>query len=126
MLTIGISGRKDTVVSEENVASTVGSGLVPVFATPMMISLVECAAADSVQSYLEEGQTTVGTLVNMTHVSATPLGMKVWAKTILLAIDRKRLVFEVKAYDERGLIGEGMHERFIVDKDKFLARTNSK
>lgn len=126
MLTIGISGRKDSVVSDENVASKVGSGLVPVFATPMMIALIESAAAESVQPYLEEGQTTVGTSINVSHVSATPIGMKVWAKCILLVVDRKRLVFEVKAYDERGLIGEGMHERFIVEKEKFLAKANAK
>ncbi len=126
MIQIGIKGHQETVVSENMLASNVGSGLVKVYATAMMIALIEKAAVLSVEPYLEPGQGTVGTLVNVTHCSATPLGMKVHAETELVEIDRRRLVFKVAAYDERGLIGEGMHERFIIDNAKFQAKADSK
>lgn len=123
---IGIKGRAETVVNHENTAKFVGSGELEVFATPQMIALMEQAAASSVAPRLEEGQGTVGTLLNVSHDAATPLGMKVWAETELVEIDRRRLVFEVKAFDECGLIGKGKHERFIISNDKFLAKVNAK
>lgn len=123
---IGIKGRAETVVNHENTAKFVGSGELEVFATPQMIALMEQAAASSVAGELEEGQGTVGTLLNVSHDAATPLGMKVWAETELVEVDRRRLVFDVKAYDECGLIGKGKHERFIIQNDKFLAKTNAK
>ena len=126
MIQTGIKGHQETVVTEEMLASNVGSGLVKVYATAMMIALIEKAAVYSVEQYLEPGQGTVGTLVNVTHCSATPLGMKVHAETELVEVDRRRLVFKVAAYDERGLIGEGMHERFIIDNARFQAKTDSK
>ena len=126
MIQIGIRGHQETTVTEDLLAKNVGSGSVKVFATPMMISLVEKAAVLSVVPYLEDGQDSVGTLINVTHCSATPLGMKVWADTELVEIDRRRLVFKVAAYDERGLIGEGMHERFIINKAAFQAKADSK
>ena len=92
---IGIKGRAETVVTHENTAKFVGSGELEVFATPQMIALMEQAAASSVAPQLEEGQGTVGTLLNVSHDAATPLGMKVWAETELIEIDRRRLVFEV-------------------------------
>lgn len=123
---IGIKGRAETVVNHENTAKFVGSGELEVFATPQMIALMEQAAASSVAGELEEGQGTVGTLLNVSHDAATPLGMKVWAETELVEVDRRRLVFDVKAYDECGLIGKGKHERFIIQNDKFLAKVNAK
>ena len=114
------------VVTEDKLAKNVGSGLVRVYATAMMIALTEKAAVLSVEPFLEEGQGTVGTLVNMSHVSATPLGMKVWAETELVEIDRRKLTFKVAAYDERGLIGEGTHERFIIDNRRFQEKAESK
>ncbi|HIT47338.1 MAG TPA: thioesterase family protein [Candidatus Cryptobacteroides merdipullorum] len=126
MIQTGIKGHQETVVTEEMLASNVGSGLVKVYATAMMIALIEKAAVYSVEPYLEPGQGTVGTLVNVTHCSATPLGMKVHADTELVEVDRRRLVFKVAAYDERGLIGEGMHERFIIDNARFQAKADSK
>jgi len=122
----GIKGYQETIVTEENTAIRVGSGSVRVFATPMMIALIEKTASKSIESSLEEGQSSVGTLVNVSHVSATPVGMKVWCETELVEIDRRRLVFKVSAFDECGLIGEGMHERFIISVDKFQAKTDSK
>ncbi|MCR5548320.1 MAG: thioesterase family protein [Bacteroidales bacterium] len=126
MLETGIKGRQDDVVTEDKLARNVGSGLVRVYATAMMIALTEKAAVLSVEPFLEEGQGTVGTLVNMSHVSATPLGMKVWAETELVEIDRRKLTFKVAAYDERGLIGEGTHERFIIDNRRFQEKAESK
>ena len=123
---IGIKGRAETVVNHENTAKFVGSGELEVFATPQMIALMEQAAASSVAGELEEGQGTVGTLLNVSHDAATPLGTKGWAETELDEVDRRRLVFDVKAYDECGLIGQGKHERFIIQNDKFLAKVNAK
>ena len=123
---IGIKGRVETIVNNGNTAKFVGSGALDVFATPNMIGLMEQAAQASVAPYLEEGQGTVGTKIEVSHDAATPLGMKVWAESELIEIDRRRLVFEVKAYDEAGLIGQGRHERFIIQNEKFLAKVNAK
>ena len=126
MIEIGLTGRSETVVAPENTAAAVGSGLVPVFATPMMIALMENAAAGAVAPYLEAGQGTVGTKLEVTHDAATPIGMKVWAEAELLEIDRKRLVFQVRAFDEAGPIGGGRHERFIIRTEAFLEKAESK
>lgn len=126
MLEIGLKGREELLVTVEVTASHVGSGEVDVFATPMMIALIEKTCSGSVSPMLEAGQSTVGTLVNVSHCSATPVGMKVWAESELVEVDRRRLLFKVAAYDERGLIGEGVHERFIIDKARFQAKTDSK
>ena len=125
-LHIGIRGREETVVTEALLASNVGSGLVRVFATAMMIALIEKAAVYSVEPYLAPGQGTVGVHVDVSHCSATPLGMRVWAETELVEIDRRRLIFRVAAYDERGLIGEGRHERFLIDSERFQAKADAK
>lgn len=126
MITIGIKGHLEQVVTPEMSAARVGSGLVDVLATPMMISLVERTCNESVLSHLDEGQGTVGTLVNVTHTAATPIGMRVWCDSELVDVDRRRLVFHVKAYDACGLIGEGTHERFIIDTAKFTAKVKKK
>lgn len=126
MIELGIKGRQETTVTAANIATNVGSGKVMVFATPMMISLIEKAAVLSIEPYLEPGQSSVGTHINVSHCSATPLGMTVWAETEVTEIDRRRVTFSVKAYDERGLIGEGTHERFIIDIEKFQAKAESK
>lgn len=126
MIELGIKGRQETTVTAANIATNVGSGKVKVFATPMMISLIEKAAVLSIEPYLEPGQSSVGTHINVSHCSATPLGMTVWAETEVTEIDRRKVTFSVKAYDERGLIGEGTHERFIIDIEKFQAKAESK
>lgn len=123
---IGIIGSKTIIVAEDQTAKHLGSGELAVFGTPYMIALMENTALNSVQPYLDETQGTVGTLVNVKHVAATPVGMEVRCETKLVEVDRKRLVFEVKAYDACGLIGEGMHERFIIDNQKFMQKTNAK
>lgn len=122
----GVRGKQSIVVTKEQTAQALGSGLLPVFATPAMIALMEHTAAESVEPMLEEGSGTVGTLVNVKHLSATPVGMEVTCETELVEIDRKRLVFSVKAYDAAGVVGEGTHERFIIDNEKFMARTEAK
>ena len=122
----GIKGRREQTVTAEMSAARIGSGLVEVFATPMMVALIEQTCLESVIPYLEEGQGTVGTLVNVSHVSATPVGMRVWCESELVEVDRRRLVFRVKAYDDCGLIGEGTHERFIIDTAKFTEKVFNK
>lgn len=126
MVELGIKGYQEEIVTPEKLASNVGSGLVKVYATAMMIALIEKAAVLSVEPYLEEGQGTVGIKVDVSHCAATPVGMKVHAETELVLIDRRRLVFKVSAWDECGLIGEGMHERFIIDMAKFQSKTDAK
>ena len=126
MLKEGVKGTQEIMVTEENTAKVMGSGALDVFATPAMIALMEKTARLSVAPYLEEGQSTVGTLVNVKHLSASPVGMTITCKTELVDIDRRRLVFHVECYDTAGLIGEGDHERFIIDEAKFMAKTNGK
>ncbi len=123
---IGMKGRAETVVAQENTAQAVGSGLVPVFATPWMIALMENAAVQAVQSALAGDEGTVGTCLNVTHDAATPIGMKVWAEAEVTAVEGRKLTFAVAAYDEAGKIGGGTHERFVIKPDKFLARAQAK
>ncbi|MGN0479430.1 MAG: thioesterase family protein [Hominenteromicrobium sp.] len=126
MLTAGIKGRSETIVDAGNTAKAMGSGTLDVYATPAMVALMESAAYRSVADELEPGTCTVGTLMNIKHVSATPLGMHVAAESELIEVDGRRLVFSVKASDESGVIGTGTHERFIVADEKFMAKAESK
>ena len=126
MLELNIQGHADCVVNEQNTAASVGSGNLPVFSTPYMIALMEEASQSSVAPHLEEGQSTVGTRLSVSHDSATPLGMKVWAESRLVEIDGRRLVFEVRAFDECGPIGQGTHERVIIRQQRFLEKTEAK
>ena len=126
MLKAGIKGKGEKKVEEDNLASSMKSGLLPVFATPCMEALMEETAWRSVEPYMEEGCGTVGTSVNIKHLAATPLGMKVYCESELTEVDGRRLVFDVKVYDEEGIIGEGSHERFIINNEKFTAKANSK
>ena len=126
MLDIGIEGAQSVTVDESNLASTVGSGDLPVFATPSMIALIEKTASQSVMPYLDIGTSTVGTHLDIAHTSATPIGMTVVCETELVEIDRRRLVFKVRVYDPKGDIGSGTHERFIVDCEKFLSKAELK
>ena len=116
----------DLNVRAELLACHIGSGTVRVFATPLMITLMERTCRLSVQPYLDEGFETVGTHVNVSHVSATPEGMKVWCDSELIGIDGRKLTFRVVAQDAKGIIGEGTHERFIVNVTRFQAKTDTK
>lgn len=128
MLEKGMKGHLEFTVTEDKLASKVGSGLVNVFATPMMIAAIEQTAAASVQGALDEGCTTVGTLVNVSHVAATPEGMKVTVDTELTDVspNGRMLTFNVKAFDEAGLIGEGTHHRAVVLKERFEEKAANK
>lgn len=125
-LTVGLKGREEVLVSEANSAKTMGSGTLNVFATPSMTALMEQTAWKSVSPYLEEGCGTVGTRLSVTHDAPTPFGMKVWCESELTEIDGRRLVFHVTAFDEKGKIGGGEHERFIIQNEKFQAKANKK
>ena len=125
-LTPGIKGSASCVVGPEDTAKALGSGAVDVFSTPKLVALMEKAALLSVRDYLDEGMDTVGTHLDISHNAATPVGMTVRAESELIEVDRRRLVFSVKAWDETELVGEGTHERFIIDRDKFLAKCNAK
>ena len=121
-LAVGMLGEAALVVGEEHTAAAFGAGGVRVFGTPMLIGLMENAAWRLVQPEMNAGETTVGTLVNIRHLAATPVGAAVTAAAELVEIDGRRLVFRVSAHDERQLIGEGTHERARVLLDRFLAR----
>ena len=113
-------------MTTEMTAQHVGSGVVNVFATPMMIALMEKTASLSVASELSDDESTVGTNINVSHCAPTPVGMRVTCDTEIVEIDRRRIVFKVAAYDETGLIGEGTHERFIINVTKFQAKADLK
>lgn len=123
---VGIKGRKEILVNEDNTALNLGSGSLKVFATPAMVSLIEKTCWESIDEYLEDDKTSVGTNLKITHESASPIGMRVWCESELIDIDRKKLTFKTEVFDEKGLIGRGIHERFIVSSEKFIERTNKK
>ena len=126
MLQPGIKGKQTVTVTHERTAAYYGSGALEVFATPAMVALLEETAWKSVQPALSDGQGTVGTRVDVRHIAATPCGMQVTCESELVEIDRRRLVFKVEVYDETGKVGEGTHERFIIQNDKFLAAAKEK
>lgn len=126
MLTTGIKGTLERTVTEEVTAKAMGSGELPVFATPAVVALAEECAWKSVAGGLEEGQGTVGTRMELSHLAATPLGMTVRCETELVEIDRRKLVFTIAAYDGVDKVAEGRHERFIVDNAKFLSKAEGK
>lgn len=123
-LFIGRKGQAQTTVSNLNTAKSMGSGQLEVFATPAMVALMEEAAVNSLE--LPDGQSSVGTSLNIKHSAATPLGSKVFATAELIEIDRRRLVFSVEAFDEAGQIGAGKHERFVIDVEPFLTKTQNR
>lgn len=123
---LGAHATAKTVVNDGNTAKAMGSGNLAVFATPAMIALMEEAATSCAAQFLDEGSETVGTMISVKHMSATPVSMEVCAKATLTEVDGKRLVFDVVAEDEAGIIGAGTHERFIVTGETFLQRTQAK
>lgn len=123
---VGLTNEVKTAVTEENIASTMGSGCLRVFATPAMCCLMEKAASDLMDSLVDDGSTTVGTALNIAHTAATPVGMDVTATAEITAVEGRKISFRVTARDEAGEIGSGTHERFIVFKEKFQAKTDVK
>ena len=126
MLQTGITGEARCLVTAENTAANLGSGELEVFSTPAMIALIEKAAWQSVAPHLEEGCGTVGTALRVRHLSATPVGMEVTARTELCQIDGRRLVFRVEVRDAKGMVGDGEHERFIVKNESFVRKAKGK
>lgn len=118
----GLTGTAETVVRETNTALAMSSGSLYVFATPSMIALMEQAACNAVDPCFNDSESSVGTLVNITHDAATALGKKVTATATLVEVQGRKLVFEVTAADEDKQIGKGRHERFIINKEKFMAK----
>ena len=125
-VTIGLKGRAETIVTDSNTAAAVGSGLVPVFATPYMIAIMENAAVNALLPVLSAEEGSVGTHLDVSHDAATPIGMKVWAEAEVIAVDGKKITFSVSAFDEAGPIGKGSHERFIINPERFLNKTQAK
>lgn len=123
---IGLKGRAETVVTQENTAQAAGSGLVPVFATPYMVALMEGAAVQAVQASLAPDEGTVGTRLDVTHDAATPVGMKVWAEAELTGVEGRKLTFTVSAFDEAGKIGSGTHQRAVIQTERFMTRVQAK
>ncbi len=113
-------------VKESMLACNVGSGIVSVYATPMMIALMEHAAATCLNKFLDEGETSVGVMMNTTHDAATPCGMNVHVCAKIIEVDRKKISFEIIANDEKDIIGKAIHNRFIVQKEKFEAKAQAK
>ncbi len=122
MLENGLSATVRTTVVEENTARTMGSGDLAVFATPAMVALMEHAAMTAVAAALPEGSTTVGSEMNCSHIKPSKLGAVITATAVLTAIEGRKLTFTVGASDEQGIIGEGVHIRFIVDRERFMAK----
>jgi len=125
-LNIGDNITKVTEVTEDKLAVTVGSGDLRVFATPMVVALMENAAAELAQTGLDEGLTTVGTAISINHTSPTPAGALVWAKATLVETDGRTFKFEVEAYDKKGTVSTGTHTRVSVKADKFQKKADEK
>lgn len=123
---IGAKATYKVMVDKSNTAKTMGSGSLEVFATPSMVAIMEKSSTMAIEKYLDEGSTSVGTALDITHVSATPVGMEVSATAEVIAVNGREISFKVQAFDEVGLIGEGIHKRFIVFAEKFQYKTNAK
>jgi predicted thioesterase len=122
----GISAEAETIVEMKDTAKAVASGLAEVYATPMMIALMEKAAYTAVQPQLPEGYSTVGIRIDASHLAATPVGLKVRVKATLVEVSGKRLIFDIEAYDEQDKIGEARHERYIIEESRFLKKAYAK
>ena len=125
-ITVGMKGEVSTFVEREDTAAEVGSGDLLVYATPCMTALMEGAACEAIADALKEGQTTVGTELNIRHTSATPVGLEVRAEAEVTGVDGKVITFSLKAFDGAGEIGSGTHKRVLVNSQKFLDKTYDK
>ena len=121
-----LTGTSTVMVTENLTAAAVGSGLLPVFSTPSLIAMMENAAVNALAGTLDEGVTTVGTMISIEHLAATPLGMEVTATAVLTEQDGRAYTFEVEAHDGVGLVGKGTHKRFAVKSEKFMAKAESR
>lgn len=126
MLETGIKGYQEMTVTAEDTAKVHKSGTLDVLATPRMAALMEETAWRSVAEHLEQGMGTVGIKLNLEHLAPTPVGMKIWCETVLTEVDGRKLTFAITTFDEAGKIGEGIHERFIIEEAKFQSKADSK
>lgn len=126
MLEIGLKGRQTETVTDQNTAAAYGSGLLPVFATPALIALMEKTCWTSVAAALKPGEGTVGTRLEVSHTAPTPVGMTVTCESELTAVEGRKLTFAIRARDEKGEVGAGVHERFVVDNERFLKKAAAK
>jgi predicted thioesterase len=122
----GLSGRAELVVGDEHTAPRVGSGKVHVLATPVMINLIEAAALAAIEPQLPKGYQSLGTRLEVRHIAATPVGMKVMATAVVTKVESRTVTFRVEARDEKELIGDGAHERVVVNVAKFDQRVQRK
>ncbi len=122
----GQKGRVELIVDESCTASAWGSGLLPVLSTPRLVALMEQAACEALSGVLSEGDTTVGTHIDIRHTAATPLRMRAWAEAELTGVDGRALTFHIQAFDEAGSIGTAEHQRFIVDAARFMQKVEAK
>ena len=125
-ITVGMKGEASTLVEREDTALEVGSGSLLVYATPCMVALMEGAACEAIADCLPEDKTSVGTELSISHLSATPVGMEVWAEAEVTAVEGNMITFSVTAFDEAGKIGEGTHKRAVITSQRFLDKTYSK
>lgn len=125
-IAVGTVYTKEETVTEEKLARVVGSGDVAVYATPMMMALMEGASAELLARFLDEGETSVGASISSTHLSPTPVGMRVRATATILSAQGRKVVFSIRAEDEAGVIGEGTHERFVLNREKFEQKAQAK
>ena len=123
---IGARAEAAITVEQANTASAMGSGNVPVFATPAMVTLMERAAVRALERFLDEGETSVGAGHNIRHTSPIPIGRRVRAEARVQSVDGRRVVFDVRAYDSAEEVGAGTHERVVVDRDAFIWKAASK
>ena len=126
MIRPGSSGRAELLVDEEHTAPRVGSGKVHVLATPVMINLIEAAALEALDKHLPPGYQSLGTRLDVKHVAATPVGMRVVAEASISRIEGRTVFFAVSVKDEKELVGEGSHERVVVNVEKFSERVRKK
>ena len=122
----GLKGRVDLTVGDQHTAPSVGSGAIHVLGTPVMINLMEAAALDAAEHLMPKGHQSLGIRVDISHVAATPIGMKVHATAEVTAVEGNRIRFRVEAHDEAGMIGKGTHERVVVNKERFDKRVQKK
>jgi predicted thioesterase len=125
-LPAGLSGTAELVVGEQHTAPRIGSGRIRVLATPVMINLIEAAALAAVEQSLPEDHQSLGTRLNVSHIAATPVGMRVRATAEVVKVEGRTIHFRVRAEDERELIGEGTHERVVVNLERFDKRVQEK
>ena len=123
---VGMTAQVETIVEKEDTAQLVGSGALLVYAPPCMVALMEGAACEAIAEGLGEGETSVGTELNIQHVSATPVGLEGYAKAEVTAVEGKVITFQVEAFDEAGAIGKGTHKRVVVNSQRFLEKTYTK